>query len=439
MTRVAVFGLGYVGTVSAACFAREGHDVVGVDVDADKVTLVSAGRSPVVEPGLEELVNAGRAAGRLRATGDVADAVASSAVALICVGTPSDSNGALGLRFVERVTREIGRAIRAANPSRYTVAYRSTMLPGTSEETLRPLLEAEAGRAVGPRLGLAMHPEFLREGTAIQDFFDPPKTVIGEADTASGADVAALYGSLRFRLERVPIRIAELVKYADNAFHAVKVAFANEVGNLAKRAGVDGHEVMRLFCLDTKLNLGPYYLKPGFAFGGSCLPKDLRAVIHHARRHDVAVPLLESAIASNDEHKRVALRAVQRWGRKRVGVLGLAFKAATDDLRESPVVELVETLLGRGYDIRIFDRNVALARLTGSNRAYIEREIPHLERLMVDSIDAVLAHGEVIVAGNADPAFAAAAARLRADQVLVDLVRVVPTPPATGEYYGLGW
>lgn len=436
---IAVFGLGYVGSVSAACFAREGHEVVGVDVDSHKVALFNAGRSPVVEPGLEDLIASGRAREVLRATTDASDAVRASTLALVCVGTPSNSNGALDLRYVERVTREIGAAIRDEAPQRYTVVYRSTTLPGTVEDVLLPILEQTAGRSPGPALGVAMHPEFLREGSAIKDFFDPPKTIIGARDPASGADVAALYQSLGFSLERVPLRVAEMVKYADNAFHALKVAFANEIGNVAKHAGVDSHDVMRLFCLDSKLNLSPAYLKPGFAFGGSCLPKDLRAIIYHARRNDVAVPLLEATLASNDVQKRVALRAVERWGHKRIGVLGLAFKAATDDLRESPIVELVETLLGRGYDIRIFDPNVALARLVGSNRVYIEREIPHIERLLVETMDDVLAHGDVIVVGNGDSSFRDAVTRLRPGQKLLDLVRIVEAPPAHPGYYGLGW
>ncbi len=437
--KIAVFGLGYVGTVSAACFAREGHEVVGVDVDPGKVAAVNEGRSPTVEPGLEECVRDGRKSGRLRATADPCEAVRDSTLALVCVGTPSARNGSLDLRYVKRVSNQIGDAIRDLGVPRYTVVYRSTVLPGTVEGALLPILEKAAERKAGSVLGVAMHPEFLREGTAIEDFYHPPKTVIGQWDEDSGDEVARLYRTLSLPIERVPIRVAELVKYADNAFHALKVAFANEVGNLAKHAGVDGHEVMRLFCLDTKLNLSTYYLKPGAAFGGSCLPKDLRAVIHHARRNDVAVPLLEAAMASNEEQKRVALEAVQRWGRKRIGVLGLAFKAATDDLRESPMVELVEALLGQGHDIRIFDRSVEVARLTGSNRAYIEREIPHIERLLVGTIDEVLGHGEVLVVGNADPEFVGVVERLGPGQVLVDLVRIVQEPPQQEGYYGLAW
>lgn len=437
--RIAVFGLGYVGCVSAACLADAGHEVVGVDLNSTKTEAIRSGRSPVVEPGLDDMIARVVADGRLRVAADARDAVASTELALVCVGTPSAANGSLDVKHVERVTHEIGEAILAGNAARYTVVFRSTMLPGTVEGRLLPILSAAAKRGVGPALGVAVNPEFLREGSAIADFRAPPKTVIGVNDPATGDEVCAIYATVPGPKECVPIRVAELVKYADNSFHAVKVAFANEIGNVAKSAGVDSHEVMRIFCQDTKLNLSPVYLKPGFAFGGSCLPKDLRALIHFARRQDVGVPLLEGAVASNEEQKRVALRAVARAGTKRVGILGLAFKAGTDDLRESPMVELVEILLGRGYDLRIFDRNVAIARLVGANRNYIEEEIPHIDRLMVQTPEEVMAHAELVVVGNADPAFGALIAQAGPKQRVLDLVRVNTEPISHSGYDGLSW
>ena len=437
--RVAVFGLGYVGCVSAACLARRGHEVIGVDTNAEKVGLVHAGKAPLLEPGLAELMAAEASARRLEATTDAGAAVARSELSVICVGTPSAANGSLGLDAVERVARSIGAALPRCE-RRHTVVLRSTALPGTTEDVVLPLLEAESGLLAGADFGLAANPEFLREGTAIADFEDPPKTVIGELDAASGDAVAALYDGLPAPVFRVPIRVAEMVKYVDNAFHATKIAFANEIGALSREFDVDSHEVMAPFLADRKLNISEAYLRPGFAFGGSCLPKDLRALVHAARRADVDVPLLESILVSNARHLERTVDTILALGRRRVGLFGLAFKPGTDDLRESPLVSLAETLLGKGYDLRIFDPAVSVSSLIGTNREYMLEHLPHLSELLVDDVRAVLDHAEIcVVGGNSPEAVAATAAA--GDRHVVDLVRLPDAANRRGEerYVGVAW
>jgi GDP-mannose 6-dehydrogenase len=395
--KISVFGLGYVGCVSAACFAEMGHDVIGVDINEDKVRLINEGHSPIIEEGLDDLIARQVQDGRLRASS--MPEIADRDLIFICVGTPSNGNGSLHVGYVERVCYDIGRALRTTD-HRVTVVLRSTVLPGVAEEKAIPALEAASGKVAGKDFGFALNPEFLREGTSLYDFYHPPKTVIGVHDQASADLLASLYKDLAAPLFQLPMGEAVMIKYADNAFHAVKVAFANEIGRLCKSFGVDSRMVMEVFIQDTKLNLSPYYLKPGFAFGGSCLPKDLRALTNRARQEDVAIPLLNSAIESNEEHIQHALRLVKAYGRKQIGVLGLSFKHGTDDLRESPVVTLVEELMGKGYDVHIFDRNVSVARLMGANKEYIEREVPHIARLMCSSIEELLERSEVVVIGN---------------------------------------
>jgi GDP-mannose 6-dehydrogenase len=437
--RIAVFGMGYVGCVSAACFASRGHEVVGVDVSADKVAMVSEGRTPVVEERIGDLIADEVAAGRLRATTDSKAAVAETDVALVCVGTPSTDSGGLLTTHLEQVSEEIGAAL-AARDGRYTVVIRSTMLPTTCEEVVLPRLEAASGkRAGGPGLGLAVNPEFLREGSSVVDFFDPPKTVIGQIDDRSGETVAALYEGLPGPVYRVPLRVAEMIKYVDNGFHALKVGFANEIGSVCKALGLDSHTVMEIFTADTKLNISPAYLKPGFAFGGSCLPKDLRAITHRARHADVQVPILESILPSNEGQIDRAFRTIEALGKRRVGLFGLSFKPGTDDLRESPMVALAERLLGRGFELMIFDRHVAVSRLLGANRAYVDQRIPHLSKLMASSADAVANHAEVCVVGAADPEAVAALSRVEG-RVVVDLVRFPGHEQFQGPgYFGVAW
>lgn len=436
---VSVFGLGYVGCVSAACFAKEGHEVIGVDVSQSKVDMLNAGQATIVEQGIAELIAAVRAEGRLRATADVQDAVASSDISLICVGTPSRPNGSLDLRYVERVCTQIGEALRT-KASRHTVVIRSTVLPGSTHEVAIPALEGSSGKKAGRDFGVCMNPEFLREGTSIKDFFEPPFTLIGCDDPADAAPLTALYANLRSPLHVTATRVAEMVKYACNSFHGLKVGFANEIGNVCKALGIDSHDVMRLFCEDTKLNISPAYLRPGFAFGGSCLPKDLRAITYRARQLDVPTPILAATLESNEAQIAHAFDMIMGLGKRRVGVLGLAFKAGTDDLRESPNVTLIERLIGKGLRVAIYDREVTQARLIGANREYIEREIPHIWSLMRASIDEVLDESDVVVIGNGSPEFRDASKVLGDGRTVVDLVRVFGDRRSDGaSYQGICW
>jgi GDP-mannose 6-dehydrogenase len=436
---VSVFGLGYVGCVTAACLADRGHTVVGVDVATSKVDLLNAGQATIVEEGIADLVRSAHASGRLRATSSVADAVSSTDISLVCVGTPSQPNGNLDLAYVERVCEQIGAALRD-KVARHTVVIRSTVFPGTTDGLARPALERASGKRADRDFGLAMNPEFLREGSSIRDFHAPPFTVIGTADASTGASIAQLYDGIDAPLHVVAAGVAEMLKYACNAYHGLKVGFANEIGNICKVLGVDSHEVMRLFVQDTKLNVSKAYLVPGFAFGGSCLPKDLRAITYRARQLDVATPILSGTLASNEEQVTRAFNMVIGAGNRRVGVLGLAFKEGTDDLRESPMVTLVERLLGKGIDIAIYDREVSQANLIGSNRDYIEREIPHVWTLFRPDIDAVLDHAETVIIGNRSKEFRGIEPRLRPGQLVIDLVRAFGSRRSDGATYeGICW
>ena len=438
-TAISVFGLGYVGCVSAACFAKEGHTVVGVDVNPDKAAMVNAGKATIVEAGIGELVGEMVAAGRLSATTSSADAVRRTSISLVCVGTPSRSNGSLDLRYVERVCEEIGEALRDKS-GRHTVVIRSTVLPGTTESVVIPTLERSSGKKAGRDFGVCMNPEFLREGTSIRDFYDPPFTIIGTADPAAAEALAALYRGIEAPLHVAATGVAEMMKYASNCFHGLKVGFANEIGNVCKSLGVDSHEVMRLFCLDTKLNISPTYLRPGFAFGGSCLPKDLRAVTYRAKQNDVETPILSAVLESNEKQIQRAYDMVQAAGSRKVGILGLAFKAGTDDLRESPIVSLVERLIGKGMQLSIYDREVSSARLIGANKEYIEREVPHVWELMRGDVGEVLEAADTIVIGNASPEFRGIEPRLREGQVVIDLVRAFGPKVSDGNgYRGICW
>jgi len=437
--KVAVFGLGYVGSVSAASFAADGHDVVGVDVNPDKVAAVTSGRSPIVEPGLDTLLESGVDARRLRATTSTAEAVAESDLSLICVGTPSRKNGSLDLKYLIRVCEQIGDALK--QKARYhVVVVRSTVLPGTTHGQVIPTLEAHSGKKYGEGFGVSVNPEFLREGTALKDFRHPPLTLVGHNHAWDAAPTQALYDRIEAPLYSTSIRVAEMIKYTSNAWHAVKVVFANEIGNLCKRVGIDSHEVMDIFCRDEKLNISPYYLKPGFAFGGSCLPKDIRALQYRAREVDLEMPLINAVLGSNQLQIRHALDQIIDTGKKRIGILGFSFKAGTDDLRESPMVILGEALLGKGYELCIYDRNVSMARLMGANKEYIEQQIPHLSRHLCDSVDDVIARSDVIVIGNGAPEFSDAVAHCRPDQTIIDLVRIpIDFGALQAHYDGICW
>ncbi len=436
---LSIFGMGYVGCVTGACFAEMGHHVLGVEPNPVKVGLINAGKSPIVEEGLEELIANGVRSGLFRATEDWEHAIDRSDLALVCVGTPCKNNGSVDLRCVERVCEQIGAGLARRN-GRLTVVIRSTVLPGTIDNVVIPAIERASGKKAGKDFGICMHPEFLREGVSINDFRHPPKTVIGEYDARSGEALAALYDGLPGAIVHTSIRVAEMVKFADNCFHALKVSFANEIGNICQEAGVDSHRVMEIFCQDTKLNLSPCYLKPGFAFGGSCLPKDLRAIIHEARMHDVEVPVLGAVLDSNRRQIEKLVNKLVEFKGRTLGFLGLSFKGGTDDLRSSPIVEVVETMLGKGFAVRIYDGHVSLARLTGANKEYIEKEIPHLSSLMCESAEELAAQSGVVIVSHRDEDFRQALEHLHAGQTLIDLVGIGDRRRWNGcEYYGICW
>ena len=435
--KISIFGLGYVGVVSAGCLARGGHRVIGVDPNRTKVDLVNAGVSPIIEKDIGEMIAASVADRQLTATTSVQEAVAQTDLSLICVGTPSQMNGNLDLTYVRRVCEEIGAAL-AAKDGFHVVVGRSTMLPGTMRGVVIPTLEQYSGKVAGIGFGVCSNPEFLREGTAVYDYAHPPKTVIGETDARAGQVLVDLYAGIDAPLVRTDVETAEMVKYADNTWHALKVTFANEIGNICKAVGIDGQRVMDIFCRDTKLNLSAYYMKPGFAFGGSCLPKDVRALTYKARSLDVDTPVLNAILPSNQCQVDRAIDLITRRGKRKIGVLGFAFKAGTDDLRESPMVDVIEHLIGKGYELRIYDRNVHLASLTGANRDYILNHIPHISRLMVETLEQVTSFAEVLVVGNGASEFREPTARPRPGQSVVDLVRVSDAASG-GDYEGICW
>ena len=437
--KVSVFGLGYVGSVSAASFAADGHTVVGVDVNPDKVASLNEGRSPIVEKGLDDLIETAVANGSLRATTSTDEAVQATDLSLLCVGTPSRKNGSLDLSYLTRVCEQIGTALKSKSDY-HVVVVRSTVLPGTTHEVVVPTLENASGKKYGEGFGVTVNPEFLREGTAIQDFRHPPLTLVGHNYKSDAAPTEALYAMVQAPLVNTSIRTAEMMKYASNAWHALKVCFANEIGNLCKRLEIDSHEVMDIFCRDEKLNLSSYYMKPGFAFGGSCLPKDVRALQYRAKEVDLDMPVIQSILGSNRLQIQHAIDQVIDSGKKRIGLLGFSFKAGTDDLRESPIVILAEALLGKGYELRIYDKNVSIARLVGANKEYINQQIPHLSSLLCETLDEVIDNSDVIVVGNGAPEFSEALKKTRPDQLIVDLVRVkADRAEIPGRYEGICW
>lgn len=436
---ISVFGMGYVGAVTGACLAEMGHRVIGVDVDPFKVETINNGHSPIVEELIGGLIAQTVAAGAFRATTSAAEAVAASTMSIVCVGTPSTPGGGLDTKYVQRVCEEIGAAL-AKKSEYHLVVIRSTVLPGAVENIAAPALEKHAGRPLGDAIGLCFHPEFLREGSSVNDFRRPPKIVIGANDDRAADTLAALYTGFEAPLFKTAIRAAEMVKYADNAFHALKVVFGNEIGALCKALDIDSHEVMRIFCQDRKLNISPAYLMPGFAYGGSCLPKDLRALNHLARENHLDLPLLANVRASNDAHLLRTLDIVLEAGARDIAMLGLSFKAGTDDLRESPLVELAERLLGKGCRIRIHDENVQIARLLGGNKAYIEQKLPHIGELLEADLDAALQDAQLVIAGAKNPAYAKALAANPNGKIIVDLVRLFDAPPeGCAAYRGLCW
>jgi GDP-mannose 6-dehydrogenase len=431
--KISVFGLGYVGTVSAACLAQAGNEVIGVDPVPAKVDLINAGQSPIVEANIQEIIAQAVETKRLRAMPDVTQAIEQTDLSFVCVGTPSPRNGNLDLSYVRRVCEEIGRALKTKK-ARHTVVIRSTVLPGTMRGIVIPVLEEYSGKRAGEGFGICNNPEFLREGSAVMDFKFPAKTIIGEVDEASGDMLAALYANLEAPMMRVSLETAEMVKYIDNAWHALKIGFANEIGTLCKSLGVNAKKAMEMFCMDTKLNISSAYLSPGFAFGGSCLPKDLRALNYTSKLRDLELPILGSILRSNDLQVMRGVDLIMAKGHNRVGILGFSFKEGTDDLRESAVIEVIERLVGKGYDLRIYDKNVQLAKLVGANRDFVLNRIPHIAALMVDNVNAVLEHGRTIVIGNKDPEFQMVPDRLQDGQCIVDLVRIAHSNRNHGSY-----
>ena len=437
--KVSVFGLGYVGAVSCGCLAKDGAEVVGVDVNPDKVQLINEGRTPIVEALIGEILADGVRSGRVRATTNVEEAIDATDVSVISVGTPSEPNGSLSLAAVRRVSEQIGGALKRKS-SRHVVVVRSTVLPGTVRSVVVPALEQASGKQAHRDFGVCFNPEFLREGSSVEDYYNPPFTLIGRAREEDGRTAAGLYARVTAEVFYSSIETAEMVKYVCNAFHALKITFANEMGILGQALGVDSHQVMDLFCRDNKLNISTKYLKPGFAFGGSCLPKDLRALLYSARRGDVQIPLAAGILESNRVQIERAAAMIMGLQKKRVSMLGLSFKAGTDDLRESPLVMLTETLIGKGYNIRIYDSNISLARLVGANRQYIETEIPHISSLLVPDLATAVEHGEVLVLGNAAPEFSTLGALVRPGQTVVDLVGIAGVSASNGvDYRGVAW
>jgi GDP-mannose 6-dehydrogenase len=421
--RISVFGLGYVGAVTAACLAQRGHEVIGVDVREEKVGLINQGRSPIVEKGIDALIREQHRSGRLSATTDAQGAVRRTDLSIICVGTPSSPTGEIETVHVEAVARDIGAAL-AAKPGYHVVVLRSTVLPGITRKQLVPILERTSGKAAGKDFGVCFNPEFLREASAIADFNKPPKTVIGELDARSGDVLVDLYTDLPAPVFRTTIETAEMVKYADNAWHALKISYANEIGALCKAISVDSHELMGIFCQDTKLNLSPYYLKPGFAYGGSCLPKDLRAVVAMARALKFRTPVLEAILPSNDAHLERALQVVRSTGARKVGVLGVTFKPGTDDVRESPSVRLIAALRAEGVDVVVHDENLLLSRIMGDNRQFLLDRIPDFETLVASDLDTLANMVDVLVVTQNTPAYRHLARGQRKGTIVIDLVHL---------------
>jgi len=437
---VSIFGLGYVGAVTAACLAYRGNNIIGVDLDRLKVEAINSGKCPIVEPGVAEIIVEAHAAGRLHATNSAETAVLDTDISILCVGTPSLRNGKLDLGNIEPVCREIGEILKKKS-SFHLVVLRSTVLPGTAETVVVPTLEKASGKQIGSEFGVCVNPEFMREGTAVADFLEPAMTIIGAANQAHRAIVRDLYAWAPGSIFETSFRSAEMVKYVCNAWHAVKVVFANEIGTLAREMEVDAESVMDIFASDTKLNISPSYLIPGFAFGGSCLPKDVRALNYRAKELDLNLPLFGSIMPSNEEHLSRAVDMVLQTGKRKIAMLGLSFKEATDDLRESPQVQLVKRLLGEGREIQIWDDNVSLGRLVGSNREYIEQVIPHVGSLLKPNLAEVLKSAEVVIIGTRAIHLDTLNHDIRHDQVVIDLVNLekVRRPKTTADYKGICW
>lgn len=435
---ISIFGLGYVGAVSAGCLTNDGNHVIGVDSNSTKVELIIQGRSPIIEQNLDEYIHNGIRSGKLTATSNVFDAIAQTEMSFVCVGTPSLENGKLDLTYIQRVCKEIGTAL-GRKSGFHAVVVRSTVFPGTVEHVLIPLLEEYSQKRSGDDFAVAMHPEFMREGSAVSDYYHPAKTIVGETGSTIGDVIESLYSDMDVQLVRTDIKTSEIIKYIDNTWHALKITYANEIGKLCKALSMDSHEVMDIFCHDTKLNISKAYLKPGFAFGGSCLPKDLRALLYQAKGLDLELPVIDSVLTSNALQVDYGVKMILGTENRKIGIMGISFKEGTDDLRESPMVEVVERLLGKGCDIRIFDRNVNLAKLIGANREFILNRIPHISKLLVERPDDVLNHSKTIVIGNNSPEIRDILDRVKPSQIVIDFVRIHSSQSIHGVYDGISW
>jgi len=437
--KISIFGLGYVGAVSVACLARDGHEVVGVDIDPAKLALIRDGKTPVVEEGMVDLMRAVVASGRVSVTADVAEAVRSTEISLICVGTPSAPNGSQDQSAMLRLAKEVGSALRDKSAP-HVIVFRSTLVPGSVEEVLVPILATESGKSEGVGFHACFQPEFLREGSSIKDYDHPPFTVVGANAERPATVLRELFGHLPCEFYRTSIRAAEMVKYCCNNFHALKITFANETARMCEALHIDPFEVMDLVCKDRQLNISPAYLKPGFAFGGSCLPKDLRATLYMARTRDVELPMLAGIMPSNRNHLEHAIAKITEAGRRKIGMIGLSFKTGTDDLRESPLVLLAEHLIGKGCSLLVYDPEVHLSSLLGANRRFIERHVPHIGSLLRPDIESVIDDSELLVVGLNDTATFESIRRLvRDDHVVVDLVNIPAREAMRGQYLGLCW
>ncbi len=436
--KINIFGLGYVGSVSAACLANEGHDVLAIDVNPTKIGIINSGKSPIVEKGLDEAICQAVRKGKLIAVLNSTKEQMKADISIICVGTPSNENGSLNLKSIKRVSQQIGHKLKNYN-SYHVVNIRSTILPGTTEKCIIPILEKHSGKKAGRDFGICVNPEFMREGSSLQDFYNPAFTLIGQYDKKSGDFIAQIYSNIKAPVIRTNIKIAEMIKYVNNSFHALKISFANEIGNFCKQLGIDSHEVMRIFCKDKKLNISPYYLKPGFAFGGSCLPKDLRALLHKGNECDIDSPLLRAILLTNEKQIGIAFDLIRSTRKKKIGVLGFSFKPGTDDLRESPVIELIEKLIGKGYHLSLYDSSVAIARIYGANKKYMDNIIPHISSLMQSSAEEVIKNSDVLVIGHNTREFRSAIASLDHSKKIIDLVRITDRPEEIEFYEGICW
>lgn len=437
--RISIFGLGYVGCVSAACMGQDGHTIIGVDVNPVKVDSITSGRSPIIEPGLDDLIASGIEAGRISGTTDGQSAVFNTDISIICVGTPSNENGSLNLKYIENVCREIGMAL-AKKEDYHVVVVRSTVVPGTVREKLIPILEHYSQKHAGQDFGVCMNPEFMRESSAIADYYNPSHVIIGSIDEKSGDLLQPVYEKVNSPAVRTTLETAEMVKYADNAFHALKVTFGNEIGSFCKAHGINGQEIMQIFCQDTHLNISPVYLRPGYSFGGSCLPKDLRALMYRAKEKDVDMPVMSSILPSNNRHTQRGIQIVERLGRgRKIGMLGLSFKADTDDVRESPMITMLETLIGRGFNIHVFDEFVDPDRLIGANREFLLRELPHIVSIMRKPVESLVVESDILIVTNTSETYRKALDTMRADQILIDLIGIRDSHTIRGIYEGICW